>query len=398
MSEREPQQQNTPEKTDGEFLPASSVRRKDKRTTRGFWIKTAFMLVLIGASIAVMFTITDYLSPEGTLSLKELIKGIDWRFFAILIGVIVLYILVESGKYAFLLKISTKKFRFRTSFKTMFLGKYYDGITPLSTGGQPFQIYYLHKKHDIPQGVATAIPLVRYIVSAIVITVISIALLILTPFIIKDNETLTVAVLVMSWISLALNCMFPVAIILFSAYPNATKRMIAGIIHVLYKMHIVKHKFLVMNKWLRELNAFGVSIKMFAKKIKYSAPLVILAALECMINYTVPFFVVVAIAGPEAVPPTWELWVQIICLSMITRYTALLIPTPGNTGAVETAGSLVFITVLTDALKPVMGWVVFVWRFITYYMYILTGIGINIFEVIRGAVDQKRASKREHTE
>lgn len=398
MSERETRQPDTPEPKEENFLPSPSVRRKDKKALRSFWIKTAFMLILIGASIAVMFTITDYLSPEGTLHLKDVIKGIDWRYFAILLGVIVLYILVESGKYAFLLKISTKKFRFRIAFKTMFLGKYYDGITPLSTGGQPFQIYYLHKKHDVPQGVATAVPLVRYIVSAIVITVISIALLILTPFIIKDNETLTVAVLVMSWISIGLNCMFPVAIILFSAYPNATKRMIAGIIHVLYKMHIVKHKFLVMNKWLRELNAFSASIKMFAKKIKYSAPLVILAALECLINYTVPFFVIIAIAGPEAVPPTWDLLVQILCLSTVTRYTALLIPTPGNTGAVETAGSLVFITVLTDALKPVMGWVVLVWRFITYYMYILTGIGINIFEVIRSAVQQKRASKQEKTE
>ncbi|MDE7158414.1 MAG: flippase-like domain-containing protein, partial [Clostridiales bacterium] len=313
MSDSENLKPNTPEQEKKDFLPPDDARAKDKKKMRNWWLKTLFMMLLIGGSVAIMFTIPKYLSPAGTLHIKDVVKGIDWTFFAILMSAVLLYIIVESGKYAFLLKISTKKFHFRTSVKTMFLGKYYDGITPLSTGGQPFQIYYLHKKHDVPKGVATAIPLVRYIVSASVITILSIALLIATPFVITDNETLTVAVLVVSWISLALNCMFPVAIILFSAYPNKTKRIIAGIIHLLYRMHIVKHKFLVMNKWLRELNEYSASIKMFAKKIKYAAPLVFLAIVECLINYSIPFFAVVAIAGPEAVPPTWELLVQILC-------------------------------------------------------------------------------------
>ena len=45
-------------------------------------------------------------------------------------------------------------------------------------------------------------------------------------------------------------------------------------------------------------------------------------------------------------------------------------------------------------IDPVVGWVILVWRFLTYYIYILSGIGINVFEIIRDAVRNRRAEKR----
>ena len=59
----------------------------------------------------------------------------------------------------------------------------------------------------------------------------------------------------------------------------------------------------------------------------------------------------------------------------------------------EATGSLIFSTV--TSIQPMLGWVVLVWRFFTYYIYILSGIGISIFEVIRDAVRQKRRTREE---
>ena len=131
-------------------------------------------------------------------------------------------------------------------------------------------------------------------------------------------------------------------------------------------------------------------MKLFAKKFLQCLPLLVLCVLETLINYAIPFFVVLAVSEVE---PTFELFMQILCLSTLTRYTALLIPTPGNTGAMEATGSLIFATV--SGIQPMLGWVVLVWRFFTYYIYIVSGIGINIFEVIRDAVRQKRRNREE---
>ena len=393
VAESAPVQSEEPDEDPHSFLPANN----NKKSMRSWWIKTTLILVLIVVSIVVMFGITKYIpNGEQTESLSKLFQDIDTTFLLILLGVFVFYILVETSKYAYMLKVSTGKFRFRVSFKTMFLGKYYDGITPMSTGGQPFQIYYLHKKNDIPKGAATAIPLVRYIVSAFVVTVISIVLLAITPKLDWEKGVLTTTMYALSWVSIAINCMFPLVIIFFTVFPKKTKRMVAGIISLLAKLHLVKRKYEVMKRWMLELNEYSKSIKEFTKKFYQLLPLIFLSALETMISYSIPFFIVLAIAGTgeSASLLTMDFYVQIICLSMLTRYTALLVPTPGNTGAAEASGILAFSTVAAR-FPTKISWAVLLWRFFTYYIYILSGIGINIFEIIRSAVRNKRARKQE---
>ena len=68
-----------------------------------------------------------------------------------------------------------------------------------------------------------------------------------------------------------------------------------------------------------------------------------------------------------------------------------VMPTPGNSGFLETAITMAFAKIATDVLL----WVVLTWRGLVYYVYIIIGIGITIFEVIRKAVRKKRERKRQ---
>ncbi len=376
--------------TDGTAEPQVSVEEpKTSKSLKGWWIKTILMLALVVVSVVVLFQLGGYLTGEEVpqYTLPQLLRSINYPLFALLLGVILLYIAVESGKYAYMLKVHTGKFHFKIAVKTMFLGKYYDGITPLSTGGQPFQIYYLHKK-KIPSGAASAIPVMRYVVSIIFLSTLSVVLLAITPrFVPESNVNLTA--LIISWISLAINLMFPTALVLFSIFPKAGKKAALGLIALLAKMHIVKNKERTQFKFIRLITDYSATLKQFGREFFKYVPLYILCILESLLFVTIPFFVVIAIAN---VQPTVELAVQIACLVIISRYMALLIPTPGNTGALEVASSLVFVTV--SGIEPVIGWTILVWRFLTYYVYILSGIGINIFEIIRSAVRNRRARQK----
>ena len=370
-------------------LPPEGMRPKSRAQLRSWIVKTVLMLALIAFSIVLMFSIGNYVTggEHERVNFIQFLKLIDYRYFALLLAVLLLYLAVESAKYAYLLKVSTGKFRLKVSVKTMFLGKYYDGITPLSMGGQAFQIVYLHKK-DVPGGVASAIPLIRYIVSSLVVTAISVVLLVLTPRHVPGSIAST-TMLVLAAVSLALNGSVPLLILLFTIFPKKMMRLVVGAVGLLYKMHIVKRKYHATKKCVNGLLEYSGAMKLFAKKFLQCLPLVLLCVIETLINYAIPFFVVLAVG--QDVEPTYELFMQILCLSTLTRYTALLIPTPGNTGAMEATGSLIFSTV--TSIQPVLGWVVLVWRFLTYYLYILSGIGISIFEVIRDAVRQKRGGR-----
>ncbi len=380
---------NTPEKRTIESRTIERGKQEERTNTRSWWIKTILLLTLVVLSVVMLFTLGDYLTGEDTpqLGFGQLLKTINYPLFALLLAVVVLYIAVESAKYAYMLKMYTGKFRFRIAVKTMFLGKYYDGITPLSTGGQPFQIYYLHKK-KIPSGAANVIPVARYVMSAFVLTVFAVTLLALTPRYVPQDAVGGPLLLIFAWASLGVNIAFQLAVILFSVFPKACKKFILFLVYWLHKFRLVKRRYRTSIKFVREMRDYSDCLKQFWRQFYKFLPMLLLCVIESGLFVTLPFFVVISIAN---VPPTVELAVQIACLVVISRYSSLLVPTPGNTGALEAASSLIFVTV--TGIGSVLGWTVLVWRFFTYYVYILSGIGINIFEVIRSAVRRRRAAR-----
>ena len=120
-----PKKHETPEKEREEaFIMTDEIKEPAKGSTRSWWIKTLLLLALVALSIVMLFKLGDYLTGEEypQLTLPQLLKHIDYSRLLLLLGVILLYIFVESGKYAYMLKIYTGKFRFKTSVKTMFLG------------------------------------------------------------------------------------------------------------------------------------------------------------------------------------------------------------------------------------------------------------------------------------
>ena len=373
---------------------AKEIEEKNSRDTtkkkRNWWIKTILMLVLIGGSIALMFTINGYLSEEGTKRFSEMIAGASLPFFFVFLGVILLDMILESAKYAYLLKISTGKFRFKNSIKTMFLGRYYDGITPLGTGGQPFQIYYLHKK-DIPAGVATAVPLVRFIISTFVFCLIAVVLFIFTSHMGLLSGWDGTTILIVSWVFMALNFLVPVLIIVFSLFPRAGKKLVVRLVAFLSKIRIVKHKYPTMKKYVYEIDEYRHSLKALIKSWKSLIPLVLICILETAVYTSLPFFAMLAIAGPNVTDNHLLLLFQMCCLMVVSFYSSSFVPTPGNSGASEAMTMIVFLTV--SGINSVLGWIVLLWRFATFYLYIVSGIGINIFEIIRSAVRPRRANK-----
>ena len=372
-------------------------RLDSKAKNRKWWIKTILMLVLIAVSVVIMFTMINYISDGNTKSFHAMLKGFSWKYLLLFLAAVLLFMVLESSKYAYLLKISMGQFRFRNSIKTMFLGKYYDGITPLGTGGQPFQIYYLHKKNEIPAGVATAIPLVRFIVSTIVFCLIAIVLFVLVGV----NNWLDGwggnwngdIVLSIAIISMILNFLVPIVMVFVSLFPRLGKKMIVAIVGFLNKIHLVKHRYPTMKKYVYEAGEYRQSMKLLFTKWWKLLPLVLICIVETAVHLSLPFLALLTIdSAAVAGADYFMLWLKTCSFAMISFYASSLVPTPGNSGASEAMTALVFLAV--TGIESVLGWVILLWRFANYYIYILSGIGISIFEIIRSAVRKKRAERK----
>ena len=395
----EPQDERSKDKRIMDDFARQVEERKSQDTKakrRNWWIKTVLLIVLIGASIGTLFPITKGLTGENPKGFVEMVNGASLPYFFLLLGAVLAYIIFESFQYSYILKTSTGKFRIRNSLKTSFLGKYYDGVTPLGTGGQPFQIYYLHKK-DIPAGIATAVPLVKYTFSTFAKGVLSVVFFSLAFFLLPDsvlNDPFFITIYVLAWVSMFLNMLIPVIMVFGSLFPRAGKKLIIRIINVLAKMHIVKRKYKVTKKYVTEMSEYRRALKEILKRWWIVIPLSLICLVTAGINFSLPFFTSLALVN---VQPTVELWLQMLCGGLLAYYSASLVPTPGNSGVVDITSLFTFASVLGSLPGgdhgPIAIWVVIVWRFFTYYIYIFSGIGINIFEIIRSAVRRRRAKR-----
>lgn len=74
-----------------------------------------------------------------------------------------------------------------------------------------------------------------------------------------------------------------------------------------------------------------------------------------------------------------------------------VVPTPGNSGPMEIVMGVAIAGALPKLVAAASVWVLVGWRMSTYYIYILVGMGITIFEFIRKLVRNKRQKTQMQT-
>ena len=128
---------------------------KPAKSRKKLW----FTLALIAFNILVLAGIIlhEIHGKEEQILDKEIFVtwAANYRFLVYALCCVLCYILFESLKYLIFIRSFAGRWMPMTALKTAILGKYYDFITPLGSGGQPFQIVYLSTQKKIPDRKST---------------------------------------------------------------------------------------------------------------------------------------------------------------------------------------------------------------------------------------------------
>ena len=350
------------------------------------WVGSVLLLALIAFGIYIMVQLAMTIGEGEIQSLDSIIQNANWTFVAIAVGMLLLAIVADSLKYAVITDTVIGKANLLTSTKVAMLGRYYDNITPFASGGQPMQIYYLHKK-GYSAGHSTAIVFIKYFVNMFCWMFICILLMATQSGALNQyvtNEATRKLFLVAGWIGVAVNSAVPVMIILFVIFPRLTTKVVSACIWLLNKMRIVKDKEKTMNKARRAVDEFCLAFKIMSQNPWKFFLLICLCILEPLISMSLPYVVMVALGGTTDI--SWVTLLAVMTLNVYATMSVAIIPTPGNSGFAENAVLLAF----ANIASTVAFWVVFVWRFFTYYIYILIGMALTLFDVIRKAVRRRK--------
>ncbi|MDD4003103.1 MAG: flippase-like domain-containing protein [Clostridia bacterium] len=306
----------------------------------------------------------------------------------LMLGIVILF---DSFKYIYLIWVTTKKFRPFTSFKVGIVGRYYDSITPLATGGQPFQMYYLSKR-DVPVGVASSIPLLRYFTGQLAIMFIALYLMFFVPLServtgVLDMTTFSVTKSA-AYIGLAVTSFLPMFIMFLSLMPKLGKKVTAGILKLGSKLKLVKNYDLKYNKVIKHVDEFQNSMRYFSSNAVHIIILMILTAVEYIAFLSIPYFICLAFGETASL----QLYLSILALNVFTTFAVTLMPTPGTSGAAETVFLLIFRALFSQGAF----WAMLIWRFMTYYIFIIIGLIVMFYDFIKQTTKEKFIERRKY--
>ncbi len=374
--------------------PTTILEKKDEitkpellnRSNKKSILSTIFLIAICAVGIIIMFQLGNTLSQGNKLSLSEIISNMNVKYFIIALVVLVCMVLLDAFKFMLIAKVTVGRANFPTGMKVALLGKYYDNITPFSTGGQPFQIYYLNKK-GYTGGQSSAITLIKYFAQMFAWLTVGGVLMATQGNVLSTlDSTVATTIKVGAWVGFGFNAIIPVTIIMFVIMPKVATFITSGVVTLLKKLHIVKDKEKTMARAYKIVSDFKECFSIMSKRPLIFVFLVLICFFEPIVTLAFPYFIVVSFAN---VVPSVTLMITVMALNIFASYSVAIIPTPGNSGFVETSFTLAFSTIASTVLF----WVTFTWRFFTYYIYILIGIGISIFELIRNTVRAKRLAK-----
>ncbi len=346
-------------------MPNSNLHKKPD----GKKLYSFLFFVAINIAIVVYIAFREFgADSKGVQNIAKLDINMAYLIFAAAcFGVA---ILMETLKYKSMMIAAEGRDDPKGAFECAVLGKYYDNITPLGAGGQPFQIVYL-KKRGLSTGSSAALPIVGFLMLQFAFVLIAAVV-----FITNGSVTRNVAAIrISAYVGLAFYLFVPVCILLFAYIPRTFGKMVCVAAKLLHKMHIVKDYDKAVGSIFGSLGEYSQSLELLRKSPHQFGKLMVYSVIYQVAIMSIPFFVLRAFGGANS-------WWTVFSLVVFIYAAITIIPTPGNSGAAE--GS--FYAVFSSLTSGYLFWAMLIWRLLVYYGWLILGLIV----IGRSAVPSKR--------
>ena len=311
--------------------------------------------------------------------LKSILSSGIWFFLIAIVSFFLSYFF-KGLKNVLMCKTMTCKSHFMTCMETGIIGTYYNNVTPLAVGGQPFEIYHL-SKHGIHGGVASSIPIASFFMNQLAFVVLGI----ISLFMFTNNtynaplaliDAFPPVFYVLTIVGLCC-CMFvPLLVVLFSMLPRIGARLVYFVIKLGTKLRIIKEPEKTLQKTIKTVVHNSHCLKKIAVRPWLFIILLLLSFLENIASVSIAFFVLKGFGLNLGLPFVQE-WIIIASICFILFASITFIPTPGNSGAADLSFFLLFESVLLPGLAfPAM----MVWRLFSFYSTIVLGFTFVFFK------------------
>lgn len=320
------------------------------------------LIIIIGLSV-LFFSLKDNFADT-----VKLITNINlvWLFIAALL-VLGYYLLTTIVLYDFVREFK-KEYRFIDAYNLTLKTQFVNGITPFSSGGHPFQIF-MFKKEGIPLTKGANIAIQNFIVYQIALVLLGLIAVIynnINPMFIEAGLMKQLV-----FFGFILNLTVTILLFVLSFTKKINKFIILNFIKILSKFKIIKNYKETMDNFEHYISNFhdGAS-HLFKNKTRFLRG-IFLNFMALVSIYLVPLAVLFGL-GIFSISSY-----VVVVTSAYVMLIGSFIPVPGSSGGIEFAFASFYGTFIAGASLSAL---LLIWRFLTYYLGMILGALVFIFE------------------
>lgn len=326
----------------------------NKSSLKKYIVNLAVILLIGGISV--------YLSIGNQLnSTIESLKNCNIRWLMLVFVLMVIYYLINAINLTIFARVYKKDYKLSQGIVNSLAGIFFNGVTPMASGGQFYQVYAFNKQ-GIRATYSSSILLMVFIVyqSVLVIYTSIIMLLRFSYF----------SSIYSSFFSLAILGFMINLVVISSLFLGAKSKRLQDffcnkVILVLAKLHIVKNYYETKTKTERKLEDFRLEMNMLQKNRTLLIQSIILNFLKLTVLYSITFFCAKAMDAHV----TYRAFLDLLGITSFVYLISDFVPLPGASGGSEGT----FFILLNVFLKGATTATLLVWRFSTYYLGLILG-------------------------
>ena len=342
-----------------------------------------FILFAFAGNAYILGRSVDNITVQSILSA-------DKRYFLAALGLTLSTWLCDGGRFYALVRAAHENISFRWGLVLTWLHYFGCAVTPMQSGGGPFQVYILYKK-GIPVGKGIAITLVRTMLTVLILTLFVPVALMVDPGILRNKFLRGV----IAYVFFVIMCTW-----LFIGYtlarPNSVKRWAKIVLMWMEKWRFLrKSKLKGAFQWLnREMSNYSLNFKLtFSSGAFYLVTAAVLSVMHLLCMFSILPALMLSVDLPFN-------YTQTLAIQSIFMFALYFIPTPGASGVAEGGGAFLFSTIMPENMAGIMA---FTWRFFTEYISLFMGVivvvrllGWGITENLhKGAAKEEKAVRQQ---
>ena len=339
-------------------------------------------IILVTFGIVLYIVLSDPSLPNALKSLTNL----RIQHIAVLLLCWALYVLGDAVSIWYCLRRQGYKLSLPYVYFTSICCQYYCGITPGATGGQPMQIYYIHKK-GVPTGIASSALIVHFFCFQFMLFVLGTGYWIVFPEAVRTSTGYN-AFMIFGYVYNIFTCGL---IVTLSFFRPAIQWMTRKIVSLGAHLHLIKEPEETRKRWLQTVENFHSSMR---EMLRHPGDLLIqlvIAGLKLMALMSVAWFVYAALFAPDA---RVNCYGELITVDLMHYTTANFYPLPGASGTMEVFFNNYFGWIFGEGVTNVA---MLIWRFFTYYFTLIVGMVVVTTVGLRSGKSLKEVASLQET-